>query len=192
MGQSDEDGNSFAIPDLWKPSLFEPSQIEAGTLQTEIWDASNHDIDLGQELRSEGDTPFKFSSCLGLALPTDFSSFEYGPLELPATVELLYESTNDSTEDAESVEEDPWSDVNVLIQSERPSQFKSWDIFYDKAFRESRTAYLSEGGPLSFDAAIRLHPDGTGNSLSKRSGRVVKATPMLRVRGATKDSWHPS
>lgn len=188
MEEPDREGNAFAIPDLWKPSLFEPLQIETGFLQTGKWDALNYGIDLGQEFRSEGEYIFKNSHCLELALP-DLSSFEYGPLETPAAVELssLYGSTDESIEDAESVEEDPWSNVNLFIQCDRPSEFKSWEVFYDKGFKEPRTAYLSEGGPLAFDAALRLHPHGNDNSLNKCNGRVVKSTPMLRVRSITGD-----
>lgn len=180
MEESDEDGNPFAIPDLWKPSLFDPSQIETGSLQTEGCDALSYGINLDHEFRSEGDTLFKSSHCLGLALP-DLSNFEYGPLEILGTAESsLAESTDDSTEDAESVEEDPWTDVNLLIQSDRLSGFKSWEIFHNKAFKERRTAYFSDGGPLAFDAALRLHPHGTDHSPNKRNGRVVKSHPMLR------------
>lgn len=188
MEETDEEGNAFAIPDLWKPSSFEHLQIEAGFLQTGKWDALNYGIDLGEEFRSEGDDIFKTSHCLELALP-DLSSFQYGPLETPAAVEWssLYGSTDDSTEDAESVKEDPWSDVNLFIQSDRPSKFKSWETFYDKGFKDPRTSYISEGGPLAFDAALRLHSHGNENTLNKCNGRVVKSTPMLRVRSTTDD-----
>lgn len=215
MEESDEDENVFAIPDLWKPSLFEPPQVKISSLHIENWDAVNYGIDLGQnfrfegdsifhsssqyvaldlpdlssdlgqEFRFEGDSIFKSSHCLALDLP-GLSNFGYGPLETPATVgSPFYESTDDSTEDMEFVEEDPWSDANLWIQSDRPSKFKSWEIFFDKSFKEPRTAYMSEGGPLAFDAALRLHPHGTENSLNKRNGPVVKSTPMLRVRNTT-------
>lgn len=184
MEESDEDGNAFAIPDLWKPSLFDPAQIETGCLQTEKWDAWNNGIDLGQDFPSEGDAIFKAFHCLDLALP-DLSSFEYGPLETPAIVESLYESADDSTEDTESVEEDPWSAVNLLTCSDKPSECKGWEIFYDKGFKEPRTAYFSEGGSLALDAALRLDRCGTDNAQNIRSGRVVQSTPMLRVRNTT-------
>lgn len=186
MEESDEDGNAFAIPNLWKPSLFEPFQIQSDSLQTEIWDTLNNGIDLGEEFRSEGDSIFKSSHGLSLTLP-DLSSFQYGPLKTPTSVEPLYESIDDTTEDAESVEENPWSDANLWIQSSRPSEFRSWEIFYDKAFKEPRTAYLSEGGSLAFDAALCLHPLGTDNSLPQYNGRVVKSAPMLRVGSTTDD-----
>lgn len=186
MEESDEDGNPFAIPDLWKPSLFDPAQIVTGCLQTEKWDALNNGTDMGQDFPSEEDTIFKAFHCLDLALP-DLSSFEYGPLETPVTVESSYESTNDSTDDTESVEEDPWSDVNLLFWSDKPSEFKSWEIFYDKGFKEPRTAYISEGGSLALDAALQLDTCGTENAPNKRNGRVVKSTPMLRVRNTTAD-----
>ena len=79
------------------------------------------------------------------------------------------------------MEDDPWSDVNLFNKSDRPSKFKSWETFYDKGFKDPRTAYVSEGGPLAFDAALRLHGNGNQNSLHKCNGRVIKSTPMLRV-----------
>lgn len=187
----DEDGNTFVIRDLWKPSLFELSQIETGPLQIEKWDALSYGIELDQEFRSEGDAIFPSSHCLGLALP-DLSTFEYGPLETPARVESSsHEFTDNSTEDTESVEENPWFDVNLLSQSDKPPGVTSWETFYDKAFKGPRTAYLTEGGPLAFDAALRLKLHDTDDSLNKRNGRAIKSTPMLKVRNTAGDCWHP-
>ena len=182
MEELNEEGNAFAISDLWKPSFFENLQIETGFLQTGKWDALNYGIELGEEFRSERDNIFKTSHCPEYALP-DLSSFQYGHLEIPAAVECssFSGSTDDSTEDAELVEEDPWSNVNLFIQSDKPSELKSWEFFYDKGFKNPRTAYVSEGGPLAFDAALRLHLHGNESSLNNCNEQVLKSMPMLRV-----------
>ena len=60
-------------------------------------------------------------------------------------------------DDLESLEEsldDLWSaNENLNNQGELPV-FRSWETFHDTAFREPRTAYISEGGSRVFDAVL--------------------------------------
>lgn len=181
MDDFEEDGNAFALPDLWKSLSPLPFPQEISAIQTEGWAALNYGINLDQASRSDENLIFNPSQCFDLSLP-DLSSFHYGPLKTENTLApSLAESIDGSTEEAASVEEDPWSIAQNIISDEKTLGFKSWESFCDKSFNEPRIIYLSEGGPRALDAALTLNNQGVEAFPYKPNGVIVKSSPMLIV-----------
>ena len=193
MDETEEHGNAFAIPDLWKSSSFPQLQHETGQL-IEEWDALNYKLDQ-HDSPSEGHENSSFSNPFFDLCLTDLSSFEYGPCP-SGTLELS--STNDSVEgaaapsdafgEAEILDDDPWADVQLMLHSEKPCRLKSWEAFFDRNFEEPRTTYLSEGGPSVLDAALNLPHRNADGPLEKENGRVLTSSSMLLVSNNTKNS----
>lgn len=180
MEELDEDGIAFAVPDLWKPSSFTYSYMGGGSLGIDGRNASNSSKVLSHLLQSGTSNSLKKVECPKLHLP-DISSFEYGPLETIGTVESsVVESTNDSVEDWESVEYDPWSDLHMLGYKEIPLKLMNWELFHDKSSWEPRTTYMSEGGPVALDAALRLNSQDSG-LLKSYERQIVRSDQMLTV-----------
>ena len=181
MDEFEEDGNAFAVPDLWKSSTFPSFPQEASAIQTEGWAPENCEIDLDHDSRSDEIVIFNPSQCFDLSLP-DLSSFRYGPLENERTrASSLAEFSDDSTEEARSVEEDPWSIAQISLPDEKTLGLKSWESFQDITFKEPRIIYLSEGGPQALDAALTSHNQSVDSLSYEPSGMIVKSSPMLMV-----------
>jgi len=203
MHDHEELGEAFAIPDLWEKSaladfrryvnraftenegaLFAPSSLDGGNERSVPTLAFPAHPTIGDYLSTS--FPFPPSKDLDFHLP-DLTSFEYGPLENLENPELsLASSVNGSIgsfpcQDQE--EEDVWSATQILAPGPEPAEFKSWDRFYAKALKEPRTAYISEAGPIAFNAALTSKFMGSDSMLPPESaGRVLPSGTVLTVR----------
>lgn len=85
-----------------------------------------------------------------------------------------------STESFENLETlDIWSFPLGLEEEEAP-EFKTWEGFYDNAFQEPRTTYVSEGGPQVLDAILNVQDQSTEiDGLGGRSGCVIKSVALV-------------
>ena len=185
-----DDGNAFAIPDLWgKTSLanleqdtanplalgFEPLSVSLSYLHS----TANDRYYIADLFNSHGDV-FGISKSLELQLP-DLSSYTHGPLEDLGTLDASSVSSSpESFEVPEVLEEDIWSFPDTDQSGHIITGLKSWERFYDRNFQESRTIYISEGGPQVFDAALAAAAEKIGNDdLSSGPGRVVQSGLLL-------------
>lgn len=204
----EEKGTAFAIPDLWEKSpLADFEQYENGSSAepggTPFAPLQSMRDPLGFEDRKLEGTPD--SSCylttddyfstsfpfppakdLDLDLP-NLASFEYGLVEslehsgLSSASSITGSISSFSFQEQE--EEDIWSSTQILDPGPVPAELKSWERFHDKTSRELRTAYVSEGGPSVFDAALILHsPRSHADPPKKSVGLVLQYGPMLKVR----------
>ena len=190
MAELVDDGNAFAIPDLWgKSSLanfeqdtanslalgFEPLSMSLSALQN----TANDYCYIADLLHSHDDV-FGISKSLELQLP-GLSSYTHGPLEdLGALDTSSVSSSPESFEVPEVLETDIWSFPDTDQSGGIDTALNSWERFYDRNFQESRTVYISEGGPQVFDAALALAARTTeDDDLSSGPGRVVQSGPLL-------------
>ncbi|KAL9608362.1 MAG: hypothetical protein Q9167_006804 [Letrouitia subvulpina] len=172
MKNSYETGSPFAIPDLWqKSSLVSDEQLaetssnkNLGTLISDLR------IDRGYDHPLIAFAPFPteialLDFCVGfeqeafksLNLEKDSALFVYGPLEdLTSNASLSVSSSHDTTKTSEPALEDLWS-PNIIINDDLGHpELQTWENFHTKSFKEPPNAYLSEGGPRVFDAALHL------------------------------------
>ncbi|KAL9037814.1 MAG: hypothetical protein Q9214_005537, partial [Letrouitia sp. 1 TL-2023] len=100
---------------------------------------------------------FKLEAFKSLDLDKNPAPFTYGPLEdLTSNASLSIFSSHDTTETSESALEDLWSPNVVLNGDLDHPELRTWESFHTKSFKEPPNAYLSEGGPRVFDAALHL------------------------------------
>ena len=126
------------------------------------------------------DNVFGISKSLELQLP-DLSSYTHGSLEgLGALETSSVSSSPESFEVPEILEKDIWSFPDTDQSGRINTALNSWEKFYDRSFQESRTAYISEGGPQVFDAALAAAARTTeDDDLGSSPGRVVQSGPLL-------------
>ncbi|KAF2456041.1 Spc98 family-domain-containing protein [Lineolata rhizophorae] len=175
-------GNAFAIPDLWKRSIF--SQAESD-------DAPALFPPLQLDLSAiKLDNPYapKRSIEHDLRIP-DLETFRFGPIE---DADALSESVisaasaerqNDSTKGEDNAEddtgEDIWDAALGLGPVDRDARFCSWEAFQVRNHVEPRSAYLSEAGPRAFDAALELYAEG--NRAAGQAGSAVRSNALLKA-----------
>ena len=204
----EEQGTAFAIPDLWEKSPFADfEQYEKGSfikdggpplvsLQSirdhlgfedgNIGGKPNSSCSLTTDDYVSTSFPFPPAKDLDLHLP-NLASFEYGPIESLDHSDLSSASSKTGSVSSFSYQEqeevDIWSSIQILNPGPVPAELKSWERFHDKASRERRTAYFSEGGPSVFDAALNLQsPRSYADLPNKSVGLVLQYGPMLKVR----------
>lgn len=188
MDEINEWEAAFALPDLWKPSSFAHPQDETGFQLNEKWDVLNYQIDNDEAFTEEYDASKFFRLLSSLPFP-DKTSSDYRPWQtLEASEPSCEEPSSDSIEEltinaleAETVNDEPWSDVHLLIPIEKSRNFRSWELFHDKTFMEPRTTYWSEGGPLAMDAVLCLPEQSSDESLGKVEIPLLSFSSLLVV-----------
>jgi hypothetical protein len=105
-----------------------------------------------------------------LRLP-DLETFEFGPL--PELVSLDESIVSIETPSLEP-EEDIWQVAFDLGPANKDVLFYTWEGFEDPQHVESQTPYLTERGPMAFDAALERDNDKTS------AGRVIKGDVFLQ------------
>lgn len=188
MDEISECESAFALPDLWKPSSFAHLQDETGSQLIEKWDMLNYQIDNDGAFTEEHDISKFIKFLSSLSFP-DITSSDYRPWQTLEASESSYEEPNsDSIEEltinaleAETLIDDPWSDVHLLIPIEKSRNFRSWELFYDITFMEPRTAYWSEGGPLAMDAVLCLPEYSSDGSPAKVEIPLLNLSSLLVV-----------
>lgn len=184
MDEINEFEGAFTLADLWKPSSFAHLQDKTGSQLIEKWDVLNYQIDNDEAFTEKYDVSniFEFLSSLPF---TDTTSSDYRPWQsLEASESSFQDPTSDSiinALEAETVEDDFLSDVHLLILIERSRKFKSLELFYDKTFKEPRTTYCSEGGPLAIDAVLYLPDHSTDGSPAKEEIPLLNFSSLLVV-----------
>ena len=176
----EDEGNPFAITGIWSTSNFAHYEINLPFSVTEPWYNVRNDTPLDQGIEAEGNRVLEDIGCLKLALP-DLSNFKYGQLESLEVLETFsVASTERATDGEDPVEDDPWIAPHPLASQQHPG-FKSWEIFHDEKFKESRTVYFSEGGPDVFDAALKLNLHSS-NAFHQKKQTIIDSDPFLKVR----------
>ena len=190
MAEHVDDGNAFAIPDLWGNSSlpnFEQDAANSLALGFEPLSMSLSDLHSTAndwcyiaDLSNSHDNVFGISKSLELQLP-DLSSYTHGPLEdLGALDASSVSSSPESFEVPEALEEDIWSFPDTDQSGRTNTKLNSWENFYDRNFQEIRTVYISEGGPQVFDAALAAAAEAIeDDDLSSDPGRVVQSGPLF-------------
>ena len=188
MAEHVDDGNAFAIPELWgKSSLANFEQDTSSSLALGFEPLSMSSSDLHgtandwcyiADLFHSHDDVFGISKSLELQL-TDL--YTHGPLEdLGALDTSSVSSSPESFEVPEVLENDIWSFPDTDQSGRINTALNSWEKFYDRNFQEFRTVYISEGGPQVFDAALAVAAGTTeDDDLSSGPGRVVQSGPLL-------------
>lgn len=188
MDEISECEGAFALLDLWKPFSDAHLQGETGSQLIEKWDVLNYQIDNDGAFREEYDVSKSFKFLSILSFP-DITSSDYRPWQtLEASESSCDEPSSDSIEEltinaleAETVNDDPWSDVQLLIPIEKSRNFRSWELFHDKTFMEPRTTYWSEGGPLAMDVVLCLPEHSSEGSPGQVELPSLSFSPLLVV-----------
>lgn len=188
MDEINDREGAFALLDLWKPSSFAHLQDETGSHLIEKWDVLNYQIDNDGAFTEEYDVSKFFKFFSNLSSP-DLTSSDYRPWQtLEASESSSEEPSSDSAEEltinpleAETANDDPWSDVYLLIPIEKTRNFRSWELFHDKTFKEPRNTYWSEGGPLAMDAVLCLPEHSSDGSRGKVELPLLSFSPLLVV-----------
>ena len=114
----------------------------------------------------------------------DLNSFHFEPVEFLETPESS--SVSSIAEQNEVIEgidsEDIWSFSGDNGSDQIERIYNTWEKFYDRDFREPRSAYISEAGPGAFDAVLALHGN-LDSSLSPKQpvGTVIRSDPLISV-----------
>ncbi len=168
-----EDGNAFAIPVLWKASTLAHFDERTTASIAFGFDPLSPSLSLQDEDHGR----------LGILEDLDFKLLEpltlnYGLIEDPGALDTS--SVLSSAESFETLESlDIWS-FPFDLEEQTATKLKSWETFYNKAFREPRTTYLSEGGPKVFDAILAAQDDDTEDGeVGRDSGCVIKSVALL-------------
>lgn len=188
MDEINECEGAFALLDLWKPFSGAHLQGETGSQLIEKWNVLNYQIDNDGAFREEYDVSKSFKFLSSLSFP-DIASSDYRPWQtLEASESSCEEPSSDSIEEltinaseAETVNDDPWSDVQLLIPIEKSRNFRSWELFHDKTFMEPRTTYWSEGGPLAMDVVLCLPEHSSEGSPGQAELPSLSFSPLLVV-----------
>ena len=182
MDETQEIEDAFAISGFRQNlSLAEFSNEEIST-ETDLWSLKEYINDVADDILTVGDGISIDFQVLDCRLPV-LESFEYGPLEnLGALESSSATATDESVDEGESPKEHLWSTAKLLTQSEPLSQFKSWEVFHDRGFKEPQTTYLSEGGPLAFCAAISARTYIADDLSHPGHGKILHSNYLLKVR----------
>ncbi|KAI9763336.1 MAG: hypothetical protein M1840_000601 [Geoglossum simile] len=141
LNLGEERGDAFAIPDLWKSSVYAlPSSAPSSNLFAALdFDASSEQIGHPFKLVDVESALFNIS-----ALPFYDSDT---PSEITSSVDI--------DPPPEAGTEDIWRLVDEIVDS-NPAKYISWDSFLGSEHKEPPTAYITEAGPGVFDAALKL------------------------------------
>jgi len=131
-------------------------------------------------LQPGDDLAFQLTKENALHLP-DLSDFKYGPIDDLATFDASsVSSTTELLEVPGAFEGDVWSFPKSDEKEQIPTKPRSWETFHDKSFVEPRTVYISEAGPLVFDAALAAGDGGeTSAGTASTPGTVIQSGPLL-------------
>lgn len=106
-----------------------------------------------------------------LRLP-DLETFEFGPLP---ELDSLDEPTTSLGSPFLEPEEDLWQEACELGPAKKDVLFHTWEGFEQPQHVENQTAYVTEQGPKTFDAALQV------DSTSKNgAGKVIKGNILLQ------------
>ena len=188
MDEINECESPFAFPELWKPSSFAHLEDEISSQLIETWDVLNYQIDNDKSFAEEYDVSKFFKLSSSLSSP-DIMSSDYRPWQtLDASESSCEEPSSDSIEDftinalgAENVNDDPWSNVHLLIPIEKSRDFRSWELFYDKKFMQRRTTYWSEIGPLAMDTVLCMPEHSSDGSPGEVEIPLLNFSSLLVV-----------
>ena len=191
MDSHEEPGYPFAIPDLWH--TIQPPDIRSGKAASppDCWVLTKHGLDLGLDVVGKNDELSEFFGAIDFGVP-DLDELEFTPLEdlesqkESFTPELSDDSANERENVpviAQPVEEDIWLCPDVIAQVELHPKFKSWEIFNDGGFKEPQPAFISERGPIAFDAAVNAHEheEAIGDQSRAKFGRILQSALFLKV-----------
>ncbi|MCJ1287977.1 hypothetical protein MMC26_007330 [Xylographa opegraphella] len=164
--EDEAEGNFFAVPELWKPSVF----------------AANADHFINSSVENIfgcNETSFGFSNEAKLVLP-DLENFQYGSFEDLSRSESSSISLNDENLEGSipEVTEDVWAFSGVVDPLPHAQEPRTWERFYNRDAIE-KSPYLSEAGPRAFDAAL-VAGIYTGSAEDDTlETRIVQSDPLL-------------
>ncbi|MCJ1431494.1 hypothetical protein MMC27_000847 [Xylographa pallens] len=163
----EEEGNFFAIPDLWKLSVFAPNadHVTNSLVEFDLYDCSEGSIGFLNEAK--------------LTLP-DLETFQYGPFQDLSSPESSSISLNDEKPGGSIPEanEDVWAFVRNADSLPLARKPRTWERFYSRDINE-KSPYLSEAGPRAFDAALVAGIDTGVSGEDTPQTRIVKTDPLL-------------
>lgn len=106
----------------------------------------------------------------------DLDNFQYGPLPdliLPEGSIL----SSDSEPAIEAQDEDIWKVAVEIGPLDRDIKYYTWEGFQHQDYKEPCSAYISEAGPQTFDAALQLQAEKKG---AASSSNVIKPNQFLQ------------
>ncbi|KAF1913005.1 Spc98 family-domain-containing protein [Ampelomyces quisqualis] len=154
----------FSTRHLWKPStlfdaldthestLFAPPQLDISAVKFDHPYAPKHELQ--RELR----------------LP-DLETFQFGPLPELDSPDVSSISLGTPSLEAE---EDLWQAAFELGPADKDVLFHTWEAFEHPQHLETQTAYLTERGPETFDAALQA------DDAKVSAGKVLKGDVLLQ------------
>ncbi|MCJ1381197.1 hypothetical protein MMC17_004306 [Xylographa soralifera] len=163
----EQQGDFFAIPDLWKLSVFATNtdHVTKDLVELDFYSYNERSCGLLDGAK--------------LTLP-DLESFQYGPLpDLPSlessSILLNYEKPEGLIRETN---EDVWAFAGNVDSFPRAQKPRTWERFYNRDVKE-KSPYLSEAGPRAFDAALVAGID-TGVSVEDtHETHIVQSDPLL-------------
>lgn len=191
MDSHEESGYPFAIPDLWH--TIQSPEIPSGKVvsPTDCWVLTKHGLDLGLDVAGKNDDLSGFFGAIDFSIP-DIDELEFTSLDDFESQEESFtpELSVDSADERENVpviaqatEEDIWLCPDVTAQVEPHPKLKSWEIFNDSGFKEPQPSFISERGPIAFDAAViaHEHEGAIGDKSGAKVGKILQSAPFLKV-----------
>jgi len=183
-----EDGEAFALPDLWKVSKFS-SEAENPTIHgveefgkcCPLRLMPFFPLRVAQGCHETEKGLFGSTKSLQLRFP-DLETFGYGPLEdVSASESSAISLQGDEPETVEILQNNAWIEIENGDNSSKDRWLKTWEAFYDPSFNEP-TIFISEAGPRVFDAALLKSPtllNSDNNTLS--SSRALSTDPVIQA-----------
>ncbi|KAI9783787.1 MAG: hypothetical protein M1839_003123 [Geoglossum umbratile] len=160
LNLGEERGDAFAIPDLWKSSVYAlPSAAPSSLL------FAAPDFDASREQLGHSFKLIDAESVLFNAFALPFQPFydSDAPSEITSSVDADQPRSPEAGTDI-------WQLADDIIELNSAKHI-SWDAFLDSGHKEPVTAYITEAGPSVFDAALELRvhapspEDGVDNIL---------------------------
>jgi hypothetical protein len=168
MDANVDPGEVFTIPDFWNPSpyirevqephsfLFTELKFDGGLTIWALSAQANAVTDINEKLAPNLPQPQLDDGFFGLP------DLSFGILGDEATPDTSTEPSKieDPLHKEEEQTEELW-----MFQHDEPLKephFLSWDVFEDQAHEEPQTAYITEAGPRTFDAALAHESDILG------------------------------
>ena len=104
-------------------------------------------------------------------------------METPESSSSAGSSVAEQVEAIESIDnEDIWSFPGDNKCEQIHGVYNTWEKFYDAAFQEPRSAYISEAGPGAFDATLVLQGRLDSSVSPEQSfGTVTRSDPLVAV-----------
>ena len=187
------DGHPFIIPHSCLSSLLLGKDVEDTLFQPINFDsASRYDASptkdykhtnscLVPSIKPDHPSAIHEHFPLELRLP-DFIDISYGPL--PDLANLPDLSVSFSTSDdqpllpKEEQGEDVWRIAADLGPIASDNKFLTWEGFSDPKYQEPTPTYISEAGPLAFDAALQVHEEQSRGHT--KAGRALQSNVFLK------------